>query len=259
MASLTVLFLVPLVVLVLGSLQRPLQPPPDGLDLWPDPPDITSYRSLTAFLPLGRPVLNSVVLVGVAVPLTVVVTSMAGLAVVMASRRARRLLLALAMVTLLVPVTALWVPRAVVLRELGLADTGLTVSLLALAGTSPFYVLLFALVYARIPAGVLEAAALEGLGPLRTWWQVALPLARPAVVAVGALSFVYYWSTFMDPLTLVSSPEKWPLALGLRGLGELETALYPIYLAGAVVATLPALLVFAVAQRSYFAAVEVRG
>ncbi|MGL5852705.1 MAG: carbohydrate ABC transporter permease [Phycicoccus sp.] len=255
----TVLFLAPLVVLVLGSLQRPLQPPPDGLDLWPDPADTTSYRSLTAFLPLGRLLGNSAVLVGVAVPLTVVVTSMAGLAVIAAGSLVRRLLVGLAVATLLVPVAALWVPRVVVLRQLGLADTQLTVSLLAVAGTSPFYVLLFALVYARIPAGVLEAAALEGLGPLRTWWQVALPLARPAVVAVGALSFVYYWSTFMDPLTLVSSPERWPLALGLRGLGEIETALYPVYLAGAVVATLPPLLVFGLAQRSFFATVEVRG
>ncbi|MGL4176332.1 MAG: hypothetical protein ACRCSN_09660, partial [Dermatophilaceae bacterium] len=84
MVSLTVLFLAPLVVLVLGSLQRPLQPPPDGLDLWPDPPDPTSYRSLTAFLPLGRLLANSAVLVVVAVPLTVIVTSMAGLAVVAA-------------------------------------------------------------------------------------------------------------------------------------------------------------------------------
>jgi multiple sugar transport system permease protein len=75
-------------------------------------------------------------------------------------------------------------------------------------------------------------------------------------VAVSALAFLYYWSTFMDPLTLVSSPRNWPVALGLRGLSEMEAALYPIYLAAAVLVTAPALLAFLVAQRSFFSSVE---
>ena len=78
------------------------------------------------------------------------------------------------------------------------------------------------------------------------------------MVAVAALSFLYYWSTFMDPLTLVSSPDTWPLALGLRGLADMEAALYPVYLAAAVLVTAPAMLVFAAAQRSFFSSVEHR-
>ena len=131
-------------------------------------------------------------------------------------------------------------------------------SLDALAGTTPFYVLLFALAYTRIPTTVLEAAELEGMSPYAVWRRVALPLARPAVVAVATLSFVYYWSTFMDPLTLVASPRHWPVSLGLRNLAEMEAALYPIYLAGAVIATAPAVLAFLVGQRSFFASVEQR-
>jgi len=181
---------------------------------------------------------------------------MAGLAIVTARGRPRRWLIGLSVLMLFVPAAALWVPRVVLLRGLGLADTPLTVALLALAGTTPFYVLLFALAYSRIPASLLEAATLEGLSPLAVWRRIALPLARPAVVAVAALSGLYYWSTFMDPLTLVSSPENWPVSLGLRTLSEMETALYPIYLAAAVLVTAPALLAFGLAQRSFFASVE---
>lgn len=256
--ALCVAFGAPLAVMVLGSLQRPLQPPPDGLDLWPDPVTWSNYGVVDAFVPLGRLLLNSVLLVAIAVPVTVVVTSMAGLAIVTSRGRLRAALVALSVLMMLVPASALWVPRTVVLRTLGLTDTPVTVALLALAGTTPFYVLLFALAYTRIPTTVFEAAALEGLSPYAVWRRIALPLARPAVVAVGALSFVYYWSTFMDPLTLVASPRHWPLSLGLRNLSEMEAALYPVYLAGAVIATAPALLVFLVSQRAFFASVERR-
>ncbi|HEV2782712.1 MAG TPA: carbohydrate ABC transporter permease [Actinophytocola sp.] len=242
--------------MMLGSVQRPLQPPPDGLDLWPDPAEWSNYPAVSRFLPLARLLLNSVLLVAVAVPVTVVVTSMAGLAIVTARGRLRRWLLGVSVLMLLVPAAALWVPRVVLLRDLGLADTRLTVALLALAGTTPFYVLLFALAYSRIPASLLEAATLEGLSPYAVWRRVALPLARPAAVAVAALSGLYYWSTFMDPLILVSSPDHWPVALGLRSLSELEAALYPIYLAAAVIVTAPALLAFGIAQRSFFSSVE---
>jgi multiple sugar transport system permease protein len=192
----------------------------------------------------------------VAVPVTVVVSSMAGLAIVMARGALRRWLLGVSVLMLFVPVAALWVPRVVLLRGLGLADTKLTVALLSLAGTTPFYVLLFALACSRIPASLLEAATLEGMSPFAVWRRIALPLTRPAAVAVAALSGLYYWSTFMDPLTLVSSPDSWPAALGLRTLSEMEVALYPIYLAAAVIVTAPALLAFAIGQRSFFSSVE---
>jgi|GEM_PF-6149973 len=78
--ALSAVFLGPLAVMVLGSLQRPLQPPPDGLDLWPDPVEWSNYSAVPRFMPLARLLLNSLLLVAVAVPLTVVVTSMAGLA-----------------------------------------------------------------------------------------------------------------------------------------------------------------------------------
>ena len=256
MIALSVVFLAPLVVMVLGSLQRPLQPPPNGLDLWPDPAEWANYATVSRFMPLGRLLLNSLLLVVVAVPVTVVVTSMAGLAIVTARGRLRRWFVGVSVLMLLVPAAALWVPRVVLLRGLGLADTPVTVALLALAGTTPFYVLLFALAYSRIPATLLEAATLEGLSPYAVWRRVALPLARPAAVAVAALSGLYYWSTFMDPLTLVSSPGNWPVALGLRNLSEMEAALYPIYLAAAVLVTAPALLAFGLAQRSFFSSVE---
>jgi multiple sugar transport system permease protein len=80
---------------------------------------------------------------------------------------------------------------------------------------------------------------------------VAMPLVRPVTAAVAALTFVVTWSNFLDPLVYVYDRDLFTLPLALRSLATLDMTDYPIFLAGAVLATLPALLVFGVAQRRF--------
>lgn len=248
----TAVFLAPLVLLVIGSLRTPGLPPAGGLELLPRQPRVENYATATELVPFGRQLLNSLIIVTVAVPVTVLVASWAGYAIVTAGRRLRWLLIGVSVGVLMVPASALWVPRVVLLESLGLTGHPAAVALPALMATSPFYVLLMALAYARVPHSLYEAAAVEGLTPLATWWRVAWPLGRPAAFAVGALAYVFYWSDFVGPLLLLPSEQDWPLALGLRSLAELEPAVFPLFLAGAVLATMPAALAFGVAQRSLF-------
>jgi multiple sugar transport system permease protein len=243
---------VPVVLLLLGSLHRPGLPPPDGLDLWPSDPRGANYRDAGALVPLGRQLLNSLVIVTVAVPVTVLVASMAGFAVVAARRRTRLVLVVVSVCALLVPSAALWVPRVVLLDRLGLTDRTVAVAFPALLGTSPFLVLLFALAYSRVPRELFEAARLEGLSPWRTWRTVALPLARPAAFAVAMLAFVFHWSNVVEPLLLLSHEDGWPVALGVRTLSTLEPTLYPLFLAAAALATVPPVAAFLLAQRALF-------
>jgi multiple sugar transport system permease protein len=119
-------------------------------------------------------------------------------------------------------------------------------------GTTPFYVLLFALVYSRLPRSLFEAAAVDGLTPLQTWWRVAFPLARPATFAIAVLAFVWHWSNFFDPLIYLSTEERFTLPLGMRALATLEPRLFPLTLAGALIATIPPVLAFVIAQKAFF-------
>lgn len=242
----------PVVLLLLGALHRPGLPPPDGLDLWPSDPRWHNLRDVTGLVPLGRQMLNSLLVVTVAVPVTVLVASLAGFAIVTSARGTRAWLVAASVAALLVPAAALWVPRVVLLERLGLTDRTVVVAFPALLGTSPFLVLLFGLAYSRIPPSLLEAARLEGLSPLRTWRTVAVPLARPAAFAVAMLAFVFHWSNVVEPLLLLSREESWPVALGVRSLATLEPTLYPLFLSGALLATLPPVLAFVLAQRALF-------
>lgn len=236
-----------------GALRRPGGPPPDGFDVIPDELSFENFGIVTNIIDLWGQMLNSAVVVFVAVPITVLIASWAGFAIVTGTRRMRNVLIALSVLALMVPATGLWVPRFVMFKWLGLLDSLWPLMAPALMATSPFYVLLFALAYSRIPPQLFDAARVEGLSPFRTWWEVAWPLGRPTVFAVGMLAFVFHWSNFIDALLYLSSEDRYTLPLGLRTLQTLEPTLHPLMLAGAAIATLPALVAFLLGQRALFA------
>lgn len=245
-------FLSPFVLMVLGSLRAPGLPPPDGFELRPRGATISNYETVFAFVPLGRYLLNSVTVALIAVPVTVVVASWTGYAIVAASPRVRRWLIGVCLVTLTIPLSALWVPRFVLFRWTGLLDTLWPMMAPALMATSPFYVLLFALSYARIPKELFDAARLENMSPVAIWRRVAWPLARPAVFAVAVLAFAWHWGNFIDPLLYLSSRELFTAPLGLRSLRTLDRTNHPILLAASVMVCIPGVAAFIAAQRSFF-------
>lgn len=246
------LFLAPLAFMVIGSLRAPGLPPPDGFELVPRELTWSNYRNVFGFVPLGTYLANSLVVVAVAVPLTVVIASWAGFAIATASPLARKRLVLACVVALMIPLSALWVPRFVMFRWLGAIDTMWPLVAPALMATTPFYVLLFALAYGRIPSALFEAARLENLSPLRIWRNVAWPLARPAAFAVAVLAFTWHWANFVDPLLYLSTAERFTVPLGLRALQTLEPTNHPILLAGSVMVSLPPVIAFLAAQRSFF-------
>jgi multiple sugar transport system permease protein len=246
------LFLLPLAFMITGSLRQAGLPPPNGFEWFPSQTDLGNYKTAFGLVEMKTFLINSLVIVAVAVPVTVLFASWAGFAIASSSPRMRRLLIGLSLVALMIPVTALWVPRFVMFKWLGIIDTPLPLMAPALMATSPFYVLLFALVYSRLPKGLFEAARLEGMSPFATWRRVAFPLGKPAAFAVAVLAFLFHWSNFTDALLFLHSEQRYTVALGLRALQALEPALHSIFLAGAVVATIPAVIAFFLAQRAFF-------
>ena len=121
----------------------------------------------------------------------------------------------------------------------------------ALIGTSPLYVLVYALAFRSLPADLYDACRLEDLTPLQTWWKIAMPLVRPVTAGIAALSFVLTWSSFLEPLVLLYDRDNFTLPLALRSLSTLDPSNFPVFLAGAVIATAPVVLVLGLAQRRF--------
>jgi multiple sugar transport system permease protein len=251
-AAVTVLFIAPLFFMVAGALRRPGLAPPDGFEWLPPIRTWSNYSFAIDIVPLGEYALNSLLVVVVGVPVTVLIASLAGFAIATAEPAVRKRLIVVSVLALMVPVSALWVARAALYEFAGIIDTPLALIAPALMATTPLYVLIFALAYGRVPRRIYEAAELDGLSPLQIWRRVAWPLAKPAAFAVAALAFAWHWSNFTDALLYISTKERSTLPLGLRDLYSLEPTNHPILLAGAVLVTLPAVLAFLSAQRAFF-------
>ncbi len=244
-------FVLPLVLLVSGSFHEPGRPPPPTPDLLPQPFSVRGYELAFQWGGLLRATLNSVIVALVTVPLSVLVASAAGFALTQIPRRARRLVLAGSVVGLMVPAAALLVPRFVIFKELGLTNTLVPLVAPALVGASPLYPLAFYLAFRALPQDLYDACRIEDLSPLRTWWKVAMPQTKPVTGAITALTFVLTWSNFLDPLVYVYDRDLFTLPIALRSLATLDPSDFPVFLAGAVLATAPALAVYAIAQRRF--------
>jgi multiple sugar transport system permease protein len=241
-AGAALLFVVPLVLMVTGSLRDPGLPPPRGPELLPDPVTLSSYERAFELVDLGRYTANSLLVAAIAVPLSVLVASWAGFAISQLPPRVSRAVLVLSFVALMVPTTALLVPRFAIFRTLGLVDTYVPLVAPAVLGMSPFYVVLYWWSFHRLPGELFDAARVDGAGPFRLWLRVGMPLVRPATATVAVLAFVITWANFRDPLLYLFDEDRYTLPLGLRSLAALDRHDLPVLLAGATLATLPVVL-----------------
>lgn len=241
--SLPILLAVAASLLPLGEIAQPAWP----LEL--RQPQWGNYRILFERLPFGRYLLNSLFVVLVSVPLSVLVASLAGFALIRATPRWRRPLLIFALLTMLVPPSAVWLFRFQAFRQIGLIDSLAALIVPAIAGGNSLFVLIYFWALRQVPAELFEAAEIDGAGFLRSWWRVALPLVRPATAAVTLLAFTLFWGNFIEPVLFIYDPEKYTLPVGLQLLNQLDSANRPLLMAGAVVAMLPPILLFGVTQR----------
>lgn len=243
------LFAAPLGVMALGALADPRLPP---TGLLPARPSLQPFAVAFSAVPLARALWNSALVCAAAVPLSVLTASWAGLAIARSHRWTRRLLTVGTLVLLTVPVTAIWMTRFALMRELGWVGTYLPLIAPALMGGGPLFVLLYADAFGRLPAELFDAARVEGAGVLRQWWTVAMPLVGPTHAAVALLALAAFWSNFVDPLLYLSREDQLTAPMMLRTLELLGSTQWSVLLAACVVVTAPAVVAFALAQRALF-------
>jgi len=242
------IFLLPLLWMVTASLYPQGEALPTSLQLLPSRPTLANYGRIFQLLPLGRYTFNSLLVVALALPITLVVSSWAGLGMSRLPRAAQRRWIVISLAVLMVPGIALWSTRFLLYRQLGWYDTLWALVAPAWMGTSPFFVLIFYRAFRRIPAAIYDAARLDGAGVLLTWWSVALPMARSATIAVALLTFVFYWGDFISPLLYLRSGRLTTLPVALQSLQQMSRSDWSLMLAGAVWTMLIPILLFILLQ-----------
>jgi len=151
-------------------------------------------------------------------------------------------------VTLMLPVEVRIGPTYEVIASLGMLNTyaGLTVPLIASA-TATF---LFRQFFLTVPDELVEAARMDGAGPMRFFWDVLLPLSRTSIAALFVIQFIYGWNQYLWPLLVTTNENMYPVVMGIKRLisGDAYTE-WNVVMATAVLAMLPPAIVVILMQK----------
>lgn len=224
---------------------------------WPERFSFDNYTDAFAAAPFGRFYLNSL-FVAVTVTLGQLVTcSMAAYAFARMQFRGRDVLFYLFLGTMMVPAHVTMIPSFMILHWLGLVDTYGALILPGLA--SAFGTFLLRQFFLTLPKELEEAAFIDGCGRLRVLWQIILPLARPALATLAVFTFMGVFNDFLWALIVVNSQELYTVQLGLAIFRDRYSTEWGPLMAGSVVATLPVLILFFVAQKHFIEGIALSG
>lgn len=184
--------------------------------------------------------------------------SMAGFAFARLRFPFRNLLFILLLASLMVPNQVTVIPIFIIMRNLGLIDTHLSIILPFL--TSAFGVFLMRQFFLTLPQELIDAAKVDGASPWTIYWQVAMPLAGPVIAALAIINVNTTWNSYFYPLIFLNTWEKMTLPLGITALRGYMSAGNPsVVMAAVALSILPVLFLFLIAQRWFIAGITQTG
>lgn len=198
---------------------------------------------------LGRWFLNSVVVTTITTVLTVVFCAMAGYAFAKIKFPGRRILFAVVLAGLMVPKEAMFVPLFLMISNVDLQNTYPALILPRLA--APLGVFIMTQFFTKVPDAIEEAARIDGAGRWRVFFEVMLPLARPAMASLAIFTFVLTWNDYLWPLVASTKTEWFTVTTGLASLQSNFAATTNLgdLMARGLVGSLPLIVLFLVFQR----------
>ncbi len=159
--------------------------------------------------------------------------------------------------TLMVPATVTLIPTFVLLSRTSLIDT--YSALIVPPIFSAYGTFMLRQFFMGIPRDLEEAAAIDGCGPFTIFWRVILPLSGPALTTLGIFCFLANWQNLLGPLVKINSDELKTLPLGLLNFVDLNSADWPLLMAGSLISILPILAIYLFGQRFFVAGVRLGG
>jgi multiple sugar transport system permease protein len=173
--------------------------------------------------------------------------------------RGNKFLFTLVLSTMMLPAQVLLIPQYLLFRELGWLNSLLPLVVPQYFGTA-FYIFLLRQFFMTIPREIDEAALVDGANYLDIYWRILLPLCRPILITVFALSFVSHWNDFFGPLIYLNTKDKMVVAVALR-LFVVPALQLPIHelMAASVTTLMPVIAVFFFCQRAFVRGITMTG
>ena len=219
--------------------------------LWPETFRWSNYvETWNAVTPsFGRYLLNSVLVSVFAVGSNLLLASLAAYPLARMAFRGKKLVFLAVIATMMVPEQVIMIPLYTLVLKMGLVNTlaGVVVPF----SVNAFGIFLLRQFYLSVPKELEDAAVMDGASPFRIWWDVLVPLSKPALATLAVFTFVGAWSNFLWPLVILQDREVYTLPVALSYLTGAFSANFRYVAAGAVLAVAPVLAVYWFMQR-YF-------
>jgi multiple sugar transport system permease protein len=228
--------------------------PPEWI---PDPVVWSNYSTTWEALPFGRFFVNSVIVSLILTFGQLLTCSMGAFAFARLHFPGRDKLFLLFLATIMVPFQVIMIPLFILVRELKWIDSyaGLTIPLLF----SAYGTFLLRQFFLSIPHELEDAAKIDGCSYLRIYWNIMLPLSKPALATLGIFVLLWSWNNFLWPLLIVNSLEMKTLPLGLAYFLGQYTVYWNLLMAGATIVLTPVLIAFFFAQRYFIEGITLTG
>lgn len=216
----------------------------------PTAPKLDAIEAAWTRADIGPYALHSLLVVSSSVVLIVGLSALAGYAFAHLRFPLRRVALLGVLSLMMLPASLLMVPVFGTVLSLGMLDAYVGLVLVYVAMQTPFSIYMMASFFERLPRELIEAAHIDGASPVRTFWSIALPSAKPAILTLVTLNFLWLWNELLFSLLLLQDDSKRTLMVGLALLKGEHTTDIPLLAAGMLLALIPPMLVFALFQRS---------
>lgn len=224
-----------------------------GLDQW----TLDNYRETFRIVPFGRYYLNSAIVSVTVTVVQILISSLAAFAFARLRFRGRDAIFVLYLATLMIPFPVTLIPNFLVIKNLGWYDTYRALIVPALF--SVFSTFLLRQYYRTLPMDLDEAARMDGASSFRIWLQIILPLSGPVLAALAIFVFQGVWNDFLWPLVVTASENMRTIPVGLAAfVGQYSTA-WGLLMAGAVIALLPVLVIYILAQKWFVQGITLSG
>ncbi len=258
--SVTIVFIIPIYWMVISAFKPNALVFSIPVKWFPDP--FRWQNFVEAFNYPGYPFLkflwNSTYYSGLVTVGTVLSCSLAGYAFARLRFPGRGLLFSLTVASLMIPSIVTFIPVYLIFKNLGWLGSYKPLIVPAFFGNA-FFIFMMRQFFMTMPEELADAARIDGANEFVIFWQIMLPLVRPALIVMAVFTFQWTWCDFFGPLIYLSNPNQYPLSLGLYAFVSKRTTEWGLMMAGATMATLPMVILFFIAQRYFLEGIKMTG
>jgi raffinose/stachyose/melibiose transport system permease protein len=248
----TLIILVPIVILIFGSLKTHGEMFSHPYTI-PNPPHWENYSQILSQSSFWIMLRNSLIVMLATTFGVVLICSLAAFVFARMQFRGKGLAFNFLTLGLMFPITVAIMPVYLVVRQMHLTDTLLAVILVQTAFLLSVNIIILRGFFLSVPAELQDAASIDGCDTFGFFWRILLPLARPALAAVAALTMIVSWNDLLTPLVIVNKEARWTLPLGTMQFQGQYSSNLALVAAFVTLSALPAILFYLVAERQIVA------